>query len=273
MAGIKGKSGRRKGKFVEEGDKLVRVNVILTENQIVFLDSRGNRSESLRELVEGLRRAPLDRAREDLEIRLRANQIEGAALRDQLKKLSSAEEMARRLEVQKEKDTPTRMLIINRIETMINRKFLGAHLADRLFDAAIVERASNVRELEEEWVKPILPFVAKLILDDVKVALDNASLDWPKTYTRDEAVRYALVDVCKFPRSVLDPMSEEEKLDLIKMSTLKRFPMVDNGTRKEVISRLDMLLKAYSLNRSATDLIEDFYPQKSAEMGVAENES
>ena len=112
-------------------------------------------------------------------------------------------------------------------------------------------------------MKGVLPFARKVILDDIHVELDNAALDWPKTYSEEEAIRHALVDVCGYDSSVLSPLSEEEKLEMIRGSTLKMFPsIVDREDRKSALLHISQLLKAYSLDDSPKQLLEVFYQEK-----------
>lgn len=268
MGGRKGRSGRRRARYTEEGDQLVRTDIYVSKSMIERLREKNiNLSQFTRRAAHLFLSSPFDIDREETERKIREKEIELSILRDHLNEINSKSEIARQLLAQKEKDAPTVNLIISRIEKIINPEILGTHLASHLFDVGIVERASAVNELREEWVRPIFPFVSGFILDDVGGFLDSAALDWPKSYTREEAVRYALVDVCKFSSLVLNPMTPQEKLGLIKKSMLKRFPTIDQETKKEASSRLDTLLKAYSIDRSTSDLMEKFYSQKSAEIG------
>ena len=263
MVGTKGRSGRKKVRFLDENDNLIRKDVTLSERQLDQLEQlgigEGKLSELMRRLIAQFVKTPQDLEAEEILEKMREHKAALAILEHQLEEVNQRREKAKNLNFTIQREAPVRAVIISRIERMTSPQFLGAHVADRAFDLGLVERASYVQVLAPEWVKVLLPFVSKVIIDDVKGELERSGLAWPKSYSQEEALRFALVNVCEYPESVLEPLNNDEKVEIIKKSVIKRFPSIDNGIRKEATDFLAELLKAYSINLSARETIERFY--------------
>ena len=261
-------AGRKPGKYVKEGDKLVRVNVMITQQLLDQLNYSGtkNMSELVRGLLEQYFRTPLDLEKEATLKQIRALHAELATYNKHLEEITVQEEIAADLNLTKQREAPVVNLIIARLRKIINPEVLGGQLAHYVWALGLVKRADEVKDLKSEWVKPIFPYVKKVILDEAKFALDGAALEWPRSLSQDEAVRYALVDVCGYPDSVLTPLTDEEKLEIIKSSVLQLFPQIGSGEdRRKVISHLGELAKAYSLDYPARQLLAMFYGEKEPE--------
>lgn len=255
---------RGRKKEIEDG---IRTNIIFSKETFKKAEARGIRygqfSSFAREVVDHALDSPLDITESEIRKQLQALEIQRADLTRRLEELNIEREREQDARITREREGPVISLILNRIKKMITREFLGSHLAPVIYELGLVQNAKQVDSLRDEWVKAVLPFARKLILDDVRIELDNAASDWPRSYSQDEAVRYALVDVCGYPESVLLPMSTEEKLKMIKSSVLKMFPDISDGEdKKRAIGHLNHLLKAYSLDESPKHLLETFYREK-----------
>ncbi len=261
MSGKKGRSGRRRARYTEEGDQLIRTDVYIQRSTIEKLRNKNvNLSEFTRKAAHLFLNSPFDIDREETERKIREKEIELSILRDHLDKINSESEKARQLQTQREKEAPIVNLIIARERKLINRKLLGAHLASYVYQLGLVDRAGEVTELIEKWVKPIFPYIREFILEDIKSGLDKSGFEWPISFSKEEAVRYALVDVCGYSESVLSPQTEEERIETVKSSTLARFPRIENNfERKQVIDHLEQLRRAYSIDKPANELLETFY--------------
>jgi hypothetical protein len=261
-------AGRKPGKYVKEGDKLVKVTVVITQEQLDQLNYLGtkNMSELVRGLLEGYLKTPLDIEKEATLKQIRALQAELATLNKHLEEITVQEEIEADLNLAKQKEAPVVNLILNRFRKIINPEVLGGQLAHHIWALGLLKRADEVKDLRSEWVKFLFPYVRKVILDEAKFALDGAGFIWPKSLSEDEALRYALVDVCGYPDSVLTPLTDEEKLEIIKNSAYHIFPKIGSGEeRKQVISHLGELAKAYSLDYPARQLLAMFYGDKEPE--------
>ena len=263
MVGTKGRSGRKKVRFLGENDKLIRKDITLSKRQLDQLEQlgigEGKLSEFVRRLIAQYVKTPQDREAEEILEKIKEHKASLAILEHQLEDVNQRREKAKNLDLMIQSEAPVRAVIVSRIERMISPQFLGTHVADRAFDLGLVERASYVQVLAPEWVKVLLPFVSTVIIEDVKGELQSSGLTWPKSYSQEEALRFALVNVCNYPESVLEPLNDDEKVEIIKKSVIKRFPSIDNGIRKEAIEFLEELLRAYSVNLSARETIERFY--------------
>ena len=252
---------RGRKKEIEDG---IRTNIIFSRETFKKAEARGigngQFSGFARDVVDHALDSPLDITESDLRKQLQAIDIQRADLTRRLEEISIEREKEQDVRILKEKEAPLISLVLNRIKKMITREFLGLRLSSVVYELGLVSKATNVVTPRAEWVKLALPFARKIIIEDIMVELDNATVDWPKTYSRDEAVRYALVDICGYPESVLTPLSREERLEMIRGSTLKMFPsIIDREDRKRALLHISQLLKAYSLDDPPKQLLEVFY--------------
>ena len=255
---------RGRKKEIENG---VRTNIIFPEEVFTRAEARGIRygefSDFVRNITNQALNSPLDITESEIRKQLQAVDIQRADLTRRLEEISIEREREQDIRIMREKEAPIISLILNRIKKMITREFLGSRLASVIYELGMVSKATEVNSLGIEWVQATLPFVRKVILNDIRVELDHAAQDWPKTYSEEEAIRYALVDVCGYEASVIMPLSEEEKMKMIRSSTLKMFPsIVDREDRKSALLHVSQLLKAYSMEDSPKQLLEMFYPGK-----------
>ena len=255
---------RGRKKEIENG---VRTNIIFPEEVFTRAEARGIKygefSDFVRNITNQALNSPLDITESEIRKQLQAVDIQRADLTRRLEEISIEREKEQDVRILKEKEAPLISLVLNRIKKMITREFLGLRLSSVVYELGLVSKATNVVTLRAEWVKLTLPFARKIIIEDIMVELDNATFDWPRSYSRDEAVKYALVDVCGYPESVLTPLSREEKLEMIRGSTLKMFPsIVDREDKKSALLHISQLLKAYSLDDSPKQLLEMFYLEK-----------
>ncbi len=252
---------RGRKKEIEDG---IRTNIIFSEETFKKAEARGIKygqfSDFVRKVVDQALSSPLDITEAEIKKQIQAIEIERADLTRRLEEISMEREREQDARITREKEGPVISLILNRIKKMITREFLGSHLASVIYELGLAQTAKEVHTLSTEWVKAVLPFARKLIMDDVRVELDNAASDWPKSYSQDDAVRYALVDVCGYPESVLLPMSREEKIAMVQNSILKMFPDISEGDdRKRALAHVTHLLKAYSLDDPPKQLLKTFH--------------
>ena len=255
---------RGRKKEIENG---VRTNIIFPEEVFERAEARGIKygefSDFVRSITNQALNSPLDITESEIRKQLQAIDIQKADLTRRLDEISIEREKEQDVRILKEKEAPLVSLVLNRIKKMITREFLGSQLSSVIYELGLVSRASEVYSLRTEWVKLVLPFARKIIIGDVRTELDHASADWPRTYSQDEAVKYALVDVCGYPEDVLSPLSMEEKMRMLQSSTLKMFPsIVEREDKKSALLHISQLLKAYSLDDSPKQLLEVFYPGK-----------
>ena len=242
----------------------VRTNIIFPEEIFTKAGARGIRqgqfSDFVRKVIDQALSNPLDITESEIRKQLQSLDIQRADLTRRLEEISVEREREQDARMAREKEAPVISLIINRIRRIITKEFLADHLASVIFELGLIQSAKEVGSLKTEWVKPVLPFARKVILEDVRSELDRTALDWPRTYSPDEAVKYALVDVCGYPESVLMPMSREEKLKMVHDSVLKMFPDISEGDdKKRALAHVTHLLKAYSLDDPPKQLLETFY--------------
>lgn len=252
---------RGRKKEIEDG---IRTNIIFSREIFKKAEARGIKvgqfSSFARDVVDQALDSPLDITESEIRKQLQAIDIQRADLTRRLEEISVEREREQDARITREKEGPVISLILNRIKRMITREFLGSHLTSVIYELALVQKATEVGNLRTEWVKAVLPFARKIILEDVRVELDKAASDWPRTYSQDEAVKYALVDVCGYPESVLLPMSKEEKIKMIRNSVLRMFPEISEGDdRKRALAHIAHLMKAYSLDDPPKQLLETFY--------------
>ena len=252
---------RGRKKEIEGG---IRANIIFPEKTFVKAEARGIKpgqfSSFVREVVDQALDSPLDITESEIRKQLQSLDIQRADLTRRLEEIGIEREREQDARITREREGPVISLIINRIKRMITKEFLADHLASVIFELGLVQSAKEVGNLKTEWVKPVLPFARKVILEDVRVELDKAASDWPRTYSQDEAIKYALVDVCGYPESVLMPMSKEEKIKMVRNSVLRMFPDISDGDdKKRALAHVTHLLKAYSLDDPPKQLLETFY--------------
>jgi hypothetical protein len=256
----------RRGRKKEITDG-VRTNILFPEETLKSAERRGIRlgqfSEYVRNVVSRSLNSPLDISEDDIQKELQATDIKRADLLRRLDEIKIEKEKLQELNLRKAKEAPVVSIIMTRIRKMIDRKFLGVHLSSVIYELGFVSMARDVGVMEQGWVKPLLPFISKFIIDDVNLELNRGGFEWPRSYSKEEAVRYALTEVCKFNSSVLEPLSLEEKMQVVKKSTLSLFPQIsDSDSRGAAISHMNGLLKAYGIERKAGDVIEELYSEK-----------
>lgn len=256
-----GKRGRKKE--IEDG---VRTNILFPEETLKNAERRGIRlgqfSEYVRYVVSRSLNSPLDISEDDVKKELQATDIKRADLLRRLDEIKIEKEKLQELSIRQAKDAPIVSIIMTRIRKMIDRKFLGDHLSSVIYEMGFISMAHNIVEMKQGWVKPLLPFISKFIVDDINSELNRGGFEWPRSYSKEEAVRYALIEVCEFSSAVLEPLSPEEKMQIIKRSTLSLFPQIsDSDSRGAAISHMNGLIRAYGIDGKAGDIIEQFYSE------------
>jgi hypothetical protein len=252
---------RGRKKEIEDG---IRTNILFPGETLKKAEARGIRlgqfSEYVRNVVSRSLDSPLDISEDEIKKELQATDIKRADLIRRLDEIKIEKEKLQELSIRQARDAPVVSIIMSRIRKMISRRFLGDHLASVAYQLGLVTKANETGELKEGWVKPLFPFISKFIIEDVNTELKRGSFDWPISYSKEEAVRYALIEVCEFNSAVLEPLTSGEKLQIIRKSTLSLFPRIpDPDSRKVVVSHISALVKAYGLDIKAAEIIDEIY--------------